>query len=1383
MTEVLDNQPDPLDAVVEDFLSRRRAGESPSAEEYARRYPELAPRIRALFPTLLLLEGGPTPTAAPAAPQQGGGGEVPATLGPFRILREVGRGGMGVVYEAVQEPLGRRVALKVLPPEYARRPGFRARFQREAAAAARLHHTNIVPVFASGECEGTLYFAMQFIDGRTATAWRAAPAGRAREVARLGLQAAEALAYAHAHGVLHRDVKPANLLVDEAGTLWVADFGLAKAQGADDLTGSGELLGTLRYLAPERFAGRCDSRSDVYALGVTLYELLALRSAFDEADRLKLVQQIGAGAGRLRRWAAWVPADLETVVHKALAVEPAGRYQTARELAEDLRRFLDDQPVRARRLGPVGRLVRWARRRPAVAALLGLVALVSAAGLGGVLWAYGQARDEAENARHEQQRANDKAAEALQKEKEARLQAYLAQVGRVDAQLQAQDHPGALLVLDRLGPEYRGWEYGYLRRRAEGTPLNLRGHAKGATCVCFSPDGTRLASASADHTVKVWDAQSGAEVFTLRGHTGIVWSVSFSPDGRRLASASEDKTVKLWDARSGTEVATLRGHADQVYSVCHSPDGSCLASAGQDRTVKVWDIRSGTEIATLRGHADQVRCVAFSPDGRRLASASWDNTLKVWDVRRGTEVLTLRNSPFVYSVCYSPDGSRLASYSEDTIQVWDAHRGSKVATVRVRGRGVMSVVYSPDGSRLAEADIDNTVKVWDAHSGAAVATLRGHTGTVWSVCYSPDGSRLASASADAMVKVWDARSGPDVMTLRGHVGQVNSVSYSPDGSRIASGAWEQAVKIWDAGSGTEVATLRGHGGQVYSVCYSPDGLHLASGSHDKTVKVWDARSGAEVATLRGHAREVRSVCYSPDGTRIASASDDNTVKLWDAHSGAEVATLRGHAREVTAVCYSPDGRSLASASWDQTVKVWDAKSGAETRTLGVHTSLLLGVCYSPDGTRLATASADNIIKVWDAASGTEVFTLRGHTASVWSVAYSPDGTRLASASQDGTIKLWDVASGAEVATLRGRVLDEVYSVCYSPDGSCLASAGGDRTVQVWDARHGTEVATFRGHAAEVRSVGYNPEGTHIIATDAAGKPLVWDIASGTLLSGAEPPRQLPVDNVSPDGQFVAVPLGTDVRIFRRRPLPGSYDPWAEDARRRHVQAPPWHAEQAEAARKRGDAFAAAFHGRCLSEGDNLRLLAWARLAAGDTDGCRQALQQLRNEQDQITTSWPLSGALASGLTLRPTPAVTTGPVAAVALARREKLRRAAVLVRAAALLPDSGIAPAELLKLAHTCAEADPQSWQCRELLGAALCRDGQATAALEQLKAAVRRHGAGGSLWARLFLALAHHRLGQAQQARQWRGTAERADAWEEAVVRRQLLAELDAPVRAAKP
>jgi serine/threonine protein kinase len=516
----------PVEELAEEFVERYRRGERPAIEEYTSRYPQWADRIQALFPALVVMEKV-RPERAELRGAEGdlSAGAVPRErLGDYRILREVGRGGMGKVYEAEQESLGRHVALKVLPLQALLDPRHVQRFKREARAAARLHHTNIVPVHGVGEQDGLHYYVMQFIRGqgldqvlaelqRLRRARQASPArptdlartvpnqlaaevtaeavarslltghfvvdvqpgadaacgssprpaeceeapqrqatvgegvgerssssltsvhlpGQAEgsslseagwpywhSVARIGLQVADALAYASSQGILHRDIKPSNLLLDTRGTVWVTDFGLAKAETEhDDATSPGEIVGTLRYMAPERFQGKADVRSDLYALGLTLYELLTLRSAFDETDRNQLIAQVmHETPPRPRSLDTTIPRDLETIVLKAIAREPAHRYQTPAELAEDLQRFLDDRPIKARRLSPAQHAWRWCRRNPALAALGGTLALavVGLAAAAGLLLA----------ANHEANRQRDRANLQRDKSREHFLQARTA---------------------------------------------------------------------------------------------------------------------------------------------------------------------------------------------------------------------------------------------------------------------------------------------------------------------------------------------------------------------------------------------------------------------------------------------------------------------------------------------------------------------------------------------------------------------------------------------------------------------------------------------------------------------------------------------------------------------------------------------------------------------------------------------------------------------------------------------------------------------------------------------------------------------------------------------------------------------------------------------
>jgi serine/threonine-protein kinase len=544
---------DRISELAEEFLARHRAGLEPSVEAYAVAHAELAEEIRRLFPALLLMEdlkpaSGDATGSFSAASVVVRGVRL-GRLGDFRILREVGRGGMGVVYEAEQESLGRRVALKILATHALTDPAQVSRFEREARAAARLHHTNIVPVFGVGADEGLHYYVMQFIQGLglddviaevkrlrflpPAAVEEATPpqesghgptaAGLARSliteqfalappplddpsvataplgdgpdrpalstpdatpdgssrvvlgpsclsseaghharygrgVARIGLQVARALEYAHAQGILHRDVKPSNLLLDVQGTAWVADFGLAKAVEGEDLTHTGDIVGTVRYMAPERFRGRCDPRADVYALGLTLYEMLALRPAFEQADRQALIRQVmEEEPPRLRTLAPAVPRDLETVVHKAIEKDPSGRYPTAAALAEDLALFLDGKPVRARQTGVLERGWKWAKRRPEVAALLAGLIVAMLTGLAAVTWQWRAAVGARDEARHTLEMANEA------------VNTYFAQV----SEEQLLDEPGMQPLRKKLLEQALPYYKTFVKQKSDDPALRV----------------------------------------------------------------------------------------------------------------------------------------------------------------------------------------------------------------------------------------------------------------------------------------------------------------------------------------------------------------------------------------------------------------------------------------------------------------------------------------------------------------------------------------------------------------------------------------------------------------------------------------------------------------------------------------------------------------------------------------------------------------------------------------------------------------------------------------------------------------------------------------------------------------------------------------------
>ena len=711
---------------------------------------------------------------------------------------------------------------------------------------------------------------------------------------------------------------------------------------------------------------------------------------------------------------------------------------------------------------------------------------------------------------------------------------------------------------------------------------------------------------------------------TLEGHGDYVGSVLFSPDGTILASASSDGTVKLWDVATRTNIATLR-HGDFVYSVLFSPDGTTLASAG-DGTVKLWDVATKQNIATLR-HGDYVYSVLFSPDGTTLASPG-DGTVKLWDVATKQNIATLDgNTAYVFSVAFSPDGTLLASgggegFEEDgTVKLWDVATGTNIATLQGHTDLVWSVLFSPDGTILTSASSDGTVKLWDVATGTNIATLE-HPRSVSSVLFSPDGTTLASAggSVNGTVKLWDVATKQNIATLR-HGDYVNSVSFSPDGTLLATGSsWSYTVELWDVATKQNIATFEGHGDYVLSVSFSPDGTTLASGSLDNTVKLWniaeltstlvkisgDDQQGTPGAALAHPlAVEVRDWSNNPvPGVEVTFTVTDGggqlgeqfTVEhaMTDANGQAELTLTLGpnlgtNTVEVTIAGHEPvtfhaEGiLILVKISGDNqqdtfgstlanplVVEVRDRDNnplpGVEvTFTVTYGEGLLNGrstvahVTTDANGraSRTFTLGSDSTItNTVEVSIGPKLVTfhavgispyqitaIQAHADDVYSVAFSPDGTILASGgsegwNEDGTVKLWDVATKQNTATFVGHT-DDVTSVAFSPDGTTLASGSGDNTVKVWDVATKQNIATLKGHTDAVTSVAFSPDGTTLasggISGDTSGglfdfgdgEVKLWDVETKQNIATLEG-HESPVISVSfsPDGTLlVSASLG------------------------------------------------------------------------------------------------------------------------------------------------------------------------------------------------------------------------------------------------------------------
>jgi WD40 repeat protein len=1089
--DYLDNAPEPRrsallrELILLDLEYRRRRNDTPRAEEYLACFPTLhAAWLTSLFgernpadvpstPSLADVSTG-TDLQAPERPtdrqpaDRAAGGSL---FGDYELFEKLGVGGMGVVYRARQRSANRIVALKLiradrlhdLPAEA--RQQWLTRFQTEAHAAARIEHDHVVAVYEVGEIGGTPFYSMRFVPGQSlADLLRTGPVTSDQAAAFLE-PVARAVHCAHELGILHRDLKPGNILVDARGRPYVTDFGLAKSmEAAQEMTHTGDLVGTPSYMSPEqtRDSAHVTAASDVYSLGATLYALLTGRPPFQAATPLDILEQVRSQEPvPVRQLQPKCPRDLETICLKCLQKEMDRRYSSAEALAEDLRRFQAGEPVRARPVSRRERVLKWGRRQPHLAAGAALLVFVFLAGFGGVTWQWGRAEAERRT--------------AIERAEAERRTAYARAIAQADAEWRTGNAARAQQVLSECPPELCGWEWHYLQRSFHARHLaTLSGHTGGVRAVAFSPSGTHVASGGADGIVKVWDRRTLREALTLRGHAAAVNTVAFSPDGQRLASGSADGIVRVWDAASGEEVAAFRGHTAGVGGLAFDPTRGHLATTERGNLpggeLKLWDPGQGKALVT-KAWETLIGAVAFSPDGRRLAGAGLDSTVTVWDAATLEPVVTIQGQPERglgewTSVAYSADGRQLAAGSAaGRVRVWDVATGKEILNVLTAAQtAVSSLAFSgPHGPILAAASADNTVQGWLTTSGRPAFTLRGHAQAATAVAASPDGECLASGSLDRTVRLWDISRRDDDLTIRIANLGLTGVAFSPDGGRLASVSRDRALHVWDLATGNAVLTLNRRDGAMNGVAFSPDGAQLASADADGAVRLRDAATDREFVPLRRHGGPVEAVAYSPDGGQLASAGGDGTVRLWEVPAGRERLCLRGHDGPVHAVAFTADGRRLASGGEDGFARVWDVATGKELLSVGGPSGPVYAVAFSPDGKHLATACRDGAVQVWEATTGKLVLILPGHAGAVRALAYSPGG-RLASAGDDRVVRLWD-PTGRELLALRGHT-EGVRAVVFSPDGHRLASAD-NRTIKVWD-------ATPRAEQSELAAVRSRP---------------------------------------------------------------------------------------------------------------------------------------------------------------------------------------------------------------------------------------------------------------------------------------------------------------------
>jgi WD40 repeat protein/serine/threonine protein kinase len=1100
-----------LDSVLAEIEQAREQGQAIDVRHYLDSYPDLDEPLRNYFRDYeWFARVAPTATY-PGAPLPQPGLPPGSRFAGYKIIKELGRGGMGIVYHARQLSPKREVALKVirtdrlqdLPLPAAQK--WTKRFRHEAQLVASLEqHSNIVTLYEVGECDGQSFFTMQLVRGANLAQSLAAgrwsvSRGSILRSATIVMTVARAIGYAHQRGILHRDLKPANILLDEEENPLVSDFGLARRLDESGSMMAGAIEGTAAYMSPEQARSEPvapTTATDVYGLGAVLYELLTGRPPFKGKNDIETLLQVTAQEPPApRSLNPHLPRDLEVICLKCLEKEPTRRYTSAAELADDLDNWLQRRPIIARPISSAGRAWRLCQRNPLAATLASAVLLSIVVGAAASSWfgvrssadakaarrAQGDAEEAARVAKQQTTLAQLNEAEALRKEKLQRRRYYFAQMALTQRAMDNFLVAPALKLLEESKPgpgqeDIRGFEWHY------------------------------------------FDRQCHQESLTIRGHAGGVWSVRYSPDGARLITGGDDGTVRVWDSSTGHELQKLIGPGGPVVNVAYSPDGKQIASGGFDnQAIRVWDSASFAEqwTAAAGGHG-----LAFSPDGKLLATHRSEGIVFL-NASNGMQTGRIPDAG-IYRVClaYSHDGKLLASGGRDpatrkfAVKIWDVGRSKLIHICEGHSDGVQCVAFAPDDKTLASGSRDGTMRFWDVATGKETDAIAGPKGDIYDIAFSPCfmflGNGMGFSKGMLIARCHfnfpDADDFPRIVSLHvrgwerqpqpllGHTGTISSLSFRPQGGQIATASMDGSVKIWQLSEVRDATVLVRFGGSESGLVISRDGCIVARG-HSTAVD--------------STAVHVRKLLFSNGSVESRSSSEAirNTQRMPPIlHTSEPTRCLAMSASGgVLAITTSTAANTNSAPS---AIAVWDLSNSTLRKTIPADARYLMPGAAPPlaldeRGTRLALVGPDDSVQVRDTSTGQIICSLPKQLGGIHSLALDPNGGQLACCQNDGTIGLWDLGT----AKLRHRfscALGNARLVVFDPDGKRLAAlensadqrqpTGG--LIQIWDAASGKQVVLLRGHNSWVRCAAFHPDGRRLVSGSDDRSAKIWDLETG-----------------------------------------------------------------------------------------------------------------------------------------------------------------------------------------------------------------------------------------------------------------------------------------------